>query len=464
VNIIDGSSITIDPDTLAITGVTPEAPSTTLPSDSFFQPAAYYGAVDPASTASTAWWAGWTARNSAFEGNLPGSDFHPLEAEITDGTITPAADNGCAGLGFTAGGSVDVFGVSFPVCVIENDITSDLTLVNNHVFVLATTISVGDGQDEGGAPNALNVTLTIPAGTQIYASQVGGRSSLVATRGSQIVANGTADQPIIFAAVPFDAAEADVITGDPTDISGRGDWGGLILSGYGIINNADQNNETLSEASPEAAPRAFGGTDNADSSGSLNYVIIAETGFAFRDGAEVQGLTLEAVGSGTTLDYIQIISSDDDCVEWFGGAANASHLVCNAMTDDALDMDLGYVGNVQFALIRLGETSGERGIEADNNENNNDQMPRTTPNIANITVLGNSGRSDAETLGAMHRSGFGGKVFRSVFTDDIPAGGEFESGCLNIDDSLPMELEHFDSVFNCSGGDANGLAPPDDGD
>lgn len=455
VDLIDGTGITVDANTLAVSGVSRTAPTTTLPSG--MVAADYFGAVNPTST--TAWWQGWTAIDSDFDGNLPGADFHPLQAEIMAGTLAPASTNACATVNsaFTDGGSVTVFGASFPVCVISGDITTDTTLVNSHVFVLDGTVSVGDG-GAMGATNPSSVTLTIPAGTQIYAAEnMADGASLVATRGSKINAQGTAAMPIIMASVAYDSGSG--VTGDPTDLSSRGLWGGLILSGMGETN---KGSDVGSEASPPSNTRYFGGTNNADSSGSLEYVIIAETGFAFVADGEVQGLTIEAAGSGTKIDYIQIIGSDDDCVEWFGGAASASHLVCVGVNDDALDIDLGYVGNIQFVLVRIGANNGERGIESDNSGSNFDQTPVSKPNIANLTVLGNSGRANASTTGALHREGFAGKVYRSVFTDDTVAGAVFENGCLDIDDVVPADLGHYDSVFNCSGAMANGLARSDD--
>lgn len=240
---------------------------------------------------------------------------------------------------------------------------------------------------------------------------------------------------------------SDVITGDATDLTGRGNWGGLIMSGFGIDNQGDENGELTSEASPPDSPRWFGGDDNSDSSGTLEYVIIAESGFEFQPNEEVQGLTLEAVGSGTTLDYIQILGSEDDCTEWFGGAVNTTHLICNGFDDDGLDIDEGYVGNIQFAIVRQGAQNGDRGIESDGKD---DELPLTAPNIANVTILGNAGKPDNDTFGALHRENFAGSVYRSVYTDDLLAGAAFEDGCVDVDDVLNPDNTYRDVVFNCT--------------
>lgn len=445
----DGAGLSIMA-TLAIdvSGASIGAPSEALPSG--FAPADYYGAVDP--TAAKGWWDGWAYVNTAVDGTLPGANFHPLEAEIMGGTIAPAAQNGCTTVnaGFADGGTVTIFGASFPVCVISADITTDTSLSNDHVYVLDGTISVGVGMTQlsGGTP-ASSATLTIEEGTQIYAAE-GQASSLVITRGSRIAANGSADMPIILAAVAVDGSGS--ITGNPTDLTGRGVWGGLVLSGMARENSGDSNGELTTEAAPPDAERWFGGMNDSDNSGTVRYMIIAESGYEFRPDEEVQGLTLEAVGSATTLEYIQVVGSEDDCVEWFGGSAGIDYLICNGVDDDALDMDEGFSGNVQFVIVRMGSDNGDRGIESDGNGSNFEAMPFTAPNLANLTILGNPGRADGNTSAILHREGFRGKTYRSVFTDDLLGGGAFESGCLDIDNVLPTALAHNDSVFNCTGG------------
>lgn len=447
VNIIE-ESVTVT-DKLAIT-YTAAAPTVSLPAG--FENAAYYGAVDPDAT--TAWWEGWTYIDPAVDGGLPGAAFHPLQDEIESGTISGAPANACTSLSsdYDDGGTVTLFGETFPVCVVTQPILDDVTWPNNHVFVLSTSVEIGTGDAklEGGTPPT-NATLTISPGTQVFAVE-DSATALIATRGSKLIAEGTADEPILFAAVAADLSATNVITGDATDLTGRGDWGGVVLSGFGQTNSGDSNNELLTEASPQEEERWYGGDDNSDDSGSIEYAIIAESGFEFRPDQEVQGLTLEAAGSGTNIDYVQIIGSEDDCIEWFGGAAPARHLLCLGSDDDGLDQDLGYVGNIQFAIVRIGESNGDHGIESDSNGDNFEAAPQTAPNMANITILGNAGKDGNSTDGALHREGWRGKVFRSVYTDDTLAGGAFENGCLDVDDVLPAALAYEDVIFNCTPG------------
>lgn len=248
---------------------------------------------------------------------------------------------------------------------------------------------------------------------------------------------------------PLDIVAGKKITDDPTDLSGRGAWGGLVLSGYGKVNNADSDGQTTSEAVPDGVTRYFGGTNNADSSGSLKYVIIAETGEAFRPDEEVQGLTVEAAGSGTKLSYVQITNSDDDGVEWFGGAASVDHLVVNGQSDDCFDIDLGYQGTIQYGICIIGATHGDKGIEADNNGDNFGALPKSTPVLANLTILGDHGNEGKS--GIMHREGFGGQVYRTVISDNKLTGGHF-GPCLDVDSEVDEQMFYGDVVFNCANG------------
>ena len=85
----------------------------------------------------------------------------------------------------------------------------------------------------------------------------------------------------------------------------------------------------------------YGGNNNADNSEVLKYVRIEYVGFSFVEGSELNGLSLYSVGSGTTLEYIQVYKCTDDGFEWFGGSVNAKYLISAFNDDDSFDMDEG---------------------------------------------------------------------------------------------------------------------------
>ena len=478
-NVTVDNGLTIDDGTLAVEG----APSAntdfdgpfTTPAGNSVTPNGFHGAVDPSVAAADGnpsndgpFWDGWTYRHKDLTTNLPGTNstaygtdenFHPLEVEIRDNIITPAGAANCpAG---SDGGTVTVFSKSFPVCAIsDGELDGDITLTNDHIYVLTETVSVGDGDVEGAANgNAANsYTLTIEKGTQVFGDD-DAQSSLVITRGSEIDVNGTADQPVIFGAVSYDGSS---ITDDPTDLTDRGSWGSLVLSGYGNINiaGADEDNQAQTEAVPDNVTRWYGGTDNSDSSGSIEYAVVAETGTAFRQDEEVQGITIEASGSGTSIKNVQVINSDDDGIEWFGGAADVENAVIQAPSDDALDQDQGWQGTVKTALVIQGPGAGNRGMETDGNGDNFGATPKTTPVLTNVTILGNKGNDSDQSLGALHREGYGGQVYRSAYLDNSSSvaggSGQFQEGCLDVDSEVDEDLEYGDVLFNCAAGALSG--------
>ena len=65
------------------------------------------------------------------------------------------------------------------------------------------------------------------------------------------------------------------------------------------------------------------GTDSADNSGILKYVSIRHGGALIGEGNEINGLTLGSVGSGTTIDHIEVVGNVDDGIEFFGGSVNS---------------------------------------------------------------------------------------------------------------------------------------------
>ena len=99
---------------------------------------------------------------------------------------------------------------------------------------------------------------------------------------------------------------------------------------------------TAIEGIPTSESRGiYGGTNDLDNSGVLKYVSIRHGGINIGSDNEINGLTLGGVGSGTTLDYIEIVSNADDGIEFFGGTAQVKHLVSAFCADDAVDYDEG---------------------------------------------------------------------------------------------------------------------------
>jgi hypothetical protein len=226
---------------------------------------------------------------------------------------------------------------NYPVTslTIENDITSNTTLQG--VVLLKNKVYVKN-----------NSTLTILPGTIIrgdYTTQ----GTLIVTKGSKIIANGTESDPIVFT------------SNQNATFRAEGDWGGLVL--LGKARNNQPGGVAYIEGITQSSDTEYGGNDDHDNSGSLKYVRIEFAGIPLEPNKEINGLTFGSVGDGTIIDYIQVSHSGDDSYEWFGGTVNCKHLISYSTTDDDFDTDFGYRGNVQFGLgIRNPEMYDAAGV------------------------------------------------------------------------------------------------------
>ena len=168
--------------------------------------------------------------------------------------------------------------------------------------------------------------MTIEPGVVVRGDAAAAGAGLFITKGAKLIAEGTATSPIVFT--------SDKAVGSRT----KGDWGGIVILGKGAlnINNGINNIEGIAAS----ADTEFGGgstPNNADNSGSLKYVRIEFAGYVYAQNQEINGLTFGAVGSGTTVDYVQVSHCNDDSFEWFGGAVNCKHLVAFRGLDDDFD-------------------------------------------------------------------------------------------------------------------------------
>ena len=255
-------------------------------------------------------------------------------------------------------------------------------------------------------------TLTIPAGTYLFGERAT-TGYLVVDRGARLVVNGTRTSPVVF------TSDQDPSVG----AMAPGDNGGIVIHGRAIANCA--NTAAGDSCVSEGGAGAFGGGDDNDNSGSIRYLRIEYSGKTISVDNELNSLTMNAVGRNTQIDFVNAPLGSDDAFEWFGGAARCSHLVANGMDDDGLDWQLGYRGQVQFAVVQQFPGRGDKGIEADNSEFNFAAPNRSNPTMANLTLVGtnppNTG-AGSTNLGIHLRRGSAGAIVNSVILGFRGAG------------------------------------------
>jgi len=298
-------------------------------------------------------------------------------------------------------------------CQLTGDITTNVTLQAGADYVLSGRVRVG-------VDNTTAATLTVQPGVRIFGKS--GADFLVVTRGSKIEANGTAANPIVMTSVQ------DII-GSPT---AAGQWGGLVLLGKAPSNKCNQADLANCQIEAEGEAGPYGGANSADSSGSLNYVVVKHAGFEVIPDNELNGITFAGVGSGTKCSNIQVHQNVDDGIEMFGGSISCKNVVLTANGDDSVDWADGWNGKLQFVLVKHAADGAKanRGVEGDNQSGNFTALPVSNPTIANMTIIGNSFDGDDDSEGLLLRAGTNAKLANFIVTGPAGMGEclEFDSG------------------------------------
>ena len=326
-------------------------------------------------------------------------------------------------------------------------LTSDLVingLPDDGLHIFEDSLFVGENVNANAAAQGVRIpqdgegpTLTIGPGAKL--AFFNSQDYVVINRGSRIIAEGTRDRPIIFSGV------TDLRDGQAT-LSDRGLWGGVQINGNGLTNkctDADRqstsNNPHNCHVAAEGKPNSYGGNNNSENSGVLRYVQIRHAGFEVVDGDEVNGLTFNAVGDGTTVEYVQTYTTLDDGFEMFGGAVDLKYIVGVNVGDDAFDYSEGWAGDAQFALF-IHTSGGNRCIEADNTGGSqpDDIAPYTKGRVSNMTCItsnvdtneGTAPTSKGDSEGPLYREGTYFEMYNSIITSN--ADGMASNECMEV--------------------------------
>ncbi len=336
-----------------------------------------------------------------------------------------------------------------PQVLVNADIATSQTWTPDNEYVLTNPIYVTSG-----------ATLTIQPGTVVRGEPTSGANdpgTLVITRGSKLIADGTAEKPIVFTDLLDDNVGDNFGTGSYADrISSRsivGQWGGLILLGYGYVAN-----NTLAAVDPARAVQIEGLTaegglglygncqaflagpygrncDDGDS-GTLRYARISYGGFNLSANNEINGITLGGVGRNTTIERFEVYQTKDDAIELFGGAANFKYAVLSNHGDDGIDYDEGWRGKAQYVFQMQNVPGSEvtnMGGEWDGGNNPDGSQPLAIPTLCNLTFVGlgadKAGYANKDRNSGIHlRDNAGTRVYDSAFLDFGGATMAIEGG------------------------------------
>lgn len=276
-------------------------------------------------------------------------DDGPLENVVIEGTTANPMDsyNKSATVDPSNWTWVDVELVE--VVVLNGNVTGDVTLDATKSYRLNSSYIVQDG-----------ASLTIPAGTKIHADAGGTDVYIAVLMGGKININGTADNPVVIA----------------SDLGAPADWGGLTICGKATTTAGEG-------AEAEVGGFIYGGSDDTDNSGSITYLVIKGTGAQINSESQYNGVSLYAVGSGTTLENIAVINGADDGIEFFGGAASVTNIYLENNEDDAVDWTEGWKGGITNTYISHTLEGFSTAFEGDKVNNN--------PQFENVTAISTVG-------------------------------------------------------------------------
>ncbi|MEZ2443935.1 hypothetical protein AB6805_19570 [Chitinophaga sp. RCC_12] len=316
---------------------------------------------------------------------------------------------------------------------LPKQITSNTVLKTGKTYLLTDFTFVLNG-----------ATIKIEPGVTIKGSKSPNKGALIITRNGKIDAQGTAAAPIVFT-----SSQAT---------PNSGDWGGIILLGNAPNNGAKDGIAGLQAIEGGVNETAtgyglHGGTKADDNSGILKYVRVEYPGIAFAVNDEINGVTFGSVGSGTTIDYVQVSYSGDDSFEWFGGTVNCKHLIAYRGTDDDFDTDNGFSGKIQFGLVLrdaaiadFGPSGASNGFESDNDADGTTKTPQTAATFSNMTIVGPYANAAPAATAAPYKRGAHIRrnskisIFNSVFVG-WPVG-LFVDGALTEANATSNALEY----------------------
>lgn len=244
-----------------------------------------------------------------------------------------------------------------PTVVHTGIITENETWENDAIHILGNRVVVD-----------ADVTLTIEAGSIIKGEEGEGSlaSALVVAIGGTLLADGTASEPIIFTSILDNIVPGETV-GPNLSVTDNGLWGGLIVLGDATI-SADAEQQQIEGIPADETYGLYGGSDDDDNSGILNYVAVRHGGSLIGEGNEINGITLGGVGTGTDISWISVAANKDDGIEWFGGTVDVSNAIVYGADDDAIDIDQAYSGTIDnFVVIAIDDVT-DHALEIDGPE------------------------------------------------------------------------------------------------
>ncbi len=261
--------------------------------------------------------------------------------------------------------------------------------------------------------------LTVDPGTVIMGRArltADSATMLLVEKGAKMIAVGSSDCQVVM------TAENDPMDGTYA-VKNDKMWGGLLIAGYAVNNLSLAKNGPFQPGTGDGkicvengvgtfegmatsdqrvqfgAKQSIGEKPNDhDNSGIYRYLSVRYSGAILQVGGEINGISCGSVGDGTTMDHIEVISSADDNMEFWGGTVNVKYATFMFGNDDMYDTDDGYRGKLQFIFAVSPSTNDtilvspdhDNGFEVDADDQRSGNFPRSHQIAYNCTFISNN--------------------------------------------------------------------------
>lgn len=290
-----------------------------------------------------------------------------------------------------------------------------------------TTYKYGNYTLKGMIKVSSGVTVTFEPGCTITADKATGENGLIILNGGKLIANGTADAPIVFT--------------EKSKLGGS--WAGIIMYGDAPIVNSATAAAPQTAISEDGLALPYGGSNAAHNGGSLKYVRVEYAGQVITTNSkENNGFSFYSVGSGTVLENLVAYKGNDDGFEFYGGTASLKNSISYGNSDDSFDWQDGWRGqeNTNWYAYQTGVANYALEVEA--KSVNNDFWPKVT-NITLKRAAGTTTEAQSEIqLDAFQFKKQGNGDFSNIIVDGYASQttpAAFNGGVIQVQDKATYD-------------------------
>jgi hypothetical protein len=254
--------------------------------------------------------------------------------------------------------------------ILAGNISEDTRLTKKDVYIIQGNVYVTN-----------NAVLRIDPGTVIIGDS-DSRGTLIITKGSKIIAEGSETDPIVFTS--------------NKSLKKAGDWGGIIILGEAPINKFGlYTSFNYDDLDPSLT--TYGGNIPDGSSGMLKYVRVEYAGKKARGADNFNAILLGGIGNKTILENIMVSYAAGDAFEVFGGEPVMSKIVSYKCNGVDFRFTLGTQAKIDNSLVirssYISDNGGSRCLDISSyiiKENMDFTKKQTSVTATNLTMLNDS--------------------------------------------------------------------------